>query len=125
MRDKSTYNTRGLKPFPKGVSGNPNGRPKKRPVSDRYAKLLELEVPPDLCIKLRIKKGTTFGDAIALRQALQAVVAKNHSFAKEIREAIEGKAPQRIEIASPEDGEINIVVRYDEDEKKNGNGKKK
>jgi Family of unknown function (DUF5681) len=31
--------------FKPGASGNPGGRPKKRPISERYEELAELELP--------------------------------------------------------------------------------
>ena len=34
-----------LKPWPKGVSGNPGGRPKKKPLTSELERLLEQEAP--------------------------------------------------------------------------------
>lgn len=46
-----------LKPFPKGVSGNPGGRPKTKPVTEELERLLQQEAPE--------KKGQTWAAAIA------------------------------------------------------------
>jgi hypothetical protein len=87
-----------LKPFGPGKSGNPGGRPRKRPISGRYADVAEMKLPDDLQKVLHLPKGATFGDAIAMGQARAAIKGKTEA-AREFREAIEGKATQRIEIA--------------------------
>ena len=84
--------------FQTGRSGNPGGRPKKRPISGRYAEMAETELPDDLQKLLRLPKGATYGDAIAMGQVRAAIKGKTEA-AREFREAIEGKATQRIEIA--------------------------
>ena len=60
-----------------GESGNPGGRPKKKPLTDAYAALLAKPIPND-------KEGRTFAEAIA--QAM-------------IKEAIKGKVNAASEIA--------------------------
>ncbi|HKS94953.1 MAG TPA: hypothetical protein VJV74_02345 [Terriglobia bacterium] len=97
-------------------SPNPTGRPHKRPISDRYAMVLEMKLPPDLVKRLtaagvELPRSATIGDAIAYMQA--RIALKNTDAAKEIREAIEGKAPQRMEIASLVRNDINITVRFE------------
>jgi hypothetical protein len=87
-----------LKPFGPGKSGNPGGRPRKRPISGRYADVAETELPDDFQRVLRLPKGATFGDAIAMGQVRAAIKGRTDA-AREVREAIEGKATQRIEIA--------------------------
>jgi len=84
--------------FGPGKSGNPGGRPKKRPISGRYADVAEMKLPDDLQKVLRLLKGATYGDAIAMGQVRAAIKGKTEA-AREFREAIEGKATQRIEIA--------------------------
>jgi hypothetical protein len=37
--------TANLKPWPKGVSGNPGGRPKKKAITEELERLLEEEAP--------------------------------------------------------------------------------
>jgi hypothetical protein len=87
-----------LRPFQAGKSGNPGGRPRKRPISGRYLEIAETELPKALRKELALPRGATYGDAIALGQARAAIRGKTDA-AREVREAIEGKATQRIEIA--------------------------
>jgi hypothetical protein len=96
MNPKGT--PKNLKPFEAGKSGNPGGRPRKRPISGRYAELAEMELPEAIRQTLRLEKGATYGDAVAMGQVRPAIKGRPDA-AREIREAIEGKATQRIEIA--------------------------
>ena len=52
-------NSRNLKPWPKGVSGNPGGRPKMKPVTEELERLLQQEAPE--------KNGQTWAALIAER----------------------------------------------------------
>lgn len=83
-----------LKKWEPGQSGNPNGRPHKRPITDRYREILETLLPDEIRRALRLPTGATHGDAIALAQARQAIKGRTEA-AREIREAIEGKTAQR------------------------------
>jgi hypothetical protein len=87
-----------LRPFERGKSGNPGGRPRKRPISGRYAEVAETELPEALRKELGLPRGAAYGNAIAMGQVRAAVKGRTDA-AREIREAIEGKATQRIEIA--------------------------
>lgn len=91
-----------LKPWKPGQSGNPGGRPKRRPISDAYEKVAGLKLPEDLRVKLGLPKGSLYRDAIAIQQ-IRAAIKGNSPAAKEIREAIEGKATQRVELVGGED----------------------
>lgn len=90
-----------LKMWPKGVSGNPSGRPKKRPISDEYERIADCPLPDEIRKKLRMKKGTTFREALAVR-TFYAAMRGQSAAAREIREAIEGKATQRLELTGAE-----------------------
>jgi len=83
-----------LKKWQPGQSGNPSGRPHKRPITDRYEQILETLLPDDIRRALGLPKGATHGDAIALAQVRQAIKGKTEA-AREIRESIEGKTAQR------------------------------
>jgi hypothetical protein len=100
-------------PWPKGVSGNPGGR-KKRALSDRYEALLESKLPEELRRPLKLPAGALWGDAIALVSARTALRSSETGVTqrKEIREAIEGRAAQRIEVHPFGDGPTALVVVY-------------
>lgn len=91
----------GLRMWKPGQSGNPNGRPKKKPITARYEHRLEQPLPEPDRKKLCLPKGATWGDAIAASQVLQARKG-NVLAAKEITDRVEGKVPQAI---TGEDGE--------------------
>ncbi len=83
----------GRKPFVKGKSGNPKGRPKKIPQLDEL--LAEL-----LCTK---QKGKTAAEALLLSVFNQAIKG-NVQAANIILDRAYGKAKQTLEISNP-DGE--------------------
>jgi hypothetical protein len=60
-------NTKGLIPWKPGQSGNPSGRPRWQPISDRYAHIAEEKLSENIRKKLQFGPGATYGDAIALR----------------------------------------------------------
>src|SRR5882724_9019661 len=103
-------NPKNLKSWKPGQSGNPGGRPKKRPVTDYYADILDKPLPDQLVALLKVKRGTTYGEAIALGQAVSAIKGRADS-AREIREALEGKATQRVELAGPDGGAVQLDLR--------------
>lgn len=89
--------------FKPGQSGNPGGRPKRRPISDEYLKICDtiFETDPK---KLKIPEGSTFAYAAAFAQFIQAIGKRDTRAMTEIRESIEGKATQRIELSGADDG---------------------
>lgn len=89
--------------FKPGQSGNPGGRPKKLPISERYAAVAEAGLPDDLRRQMKLRKGATWGDALAISQFRAAIKGRTDA-AREIREAVEGKASLRLELAG-QDGE--------------------
>ncbi len=79
-----------LKPFPKGVSGNPAGRPKSITLSEAYRRQLAQVVPKD-------PEGRTYAEVVAAlmcQRATQGDVAA----AKEIADRVEGKARQALDV---------------------------
>ena len=106
-----------LKPFKEGEVHNPLGINRKRPITDEYFQTSASPLPESLRRKLNekigeeiLKPGATWTQANALRQFVEAVMKGQTPAAKEIREAIEGKSPQRLEISGPERKEITIKV---------------
>lgn len=112
-------NTSGLTPWKPGQSGNPGGRPKKRPITDEYFALADKPIPEKLRKKLQPKfdvelwDGITFAQVNALRRFLDSFTVGGQTSSKEIRESIEGKAPERLEITGPERKEITIRILHD------------
>jgi hypothetical protein len=93
--------------FKPGQSGNPGGRPKKRPISDRYAELAEVLIPEKDRIKHGLPKGATYGQMLAVA-VFNAALAGEINAAREIREAVEGKTGQRQETSDPQ--ELRVVI---------------
>jgi len=70
-----------------------------------------------------LKEGATWADANAVRQLFEAVMKGSTAAAKEIREAIEGKSPQRLDISGPERKEMTIRVVYEDRNKQGDSGR--
>jgi hypothetical protein len=83
-----------LKPWPKGVSGNPGGRPKKKLVTDELERLLQVEAPD--------AGGRTWATVIA--EALLHQARKGDVRAiTELTNRIEGKPLQPVELSGDND----------------------
>src|SRR5215469_7040614 len=103
---KRTVNPRSIKnlrPWQKGESGNPGGRPRK-PISDAYTDLAEHPFPGD-------KHGRTYAQRLAEAQFRAAVKGKTDA-AREIANRIDGPAekPQHVELVR---GSEPLKVRID------------
>jgi hypothetical protein len=91
-----------LRPFQKGQSGNPGGRPKLL-ITDAYQQQLT-----------QIKKGRSYAELIADAQIKKAMKGDTAA-AKEIADRTEGKARQQSELAtwlSAENVEFNLNVHF-------------
>jgi hypothetical protein len=89
-RQKRLANLKGHK-FKPGQSGNPGGRPKKKPLTDAYREALAELVPGDA-------KGRTFAQLIAQQLVKKAAVDKHYLTAAEIADRVEGKADRSIDL---------------------------
>jgi hypothetical protein len=89
--------------FKPGVSGNPGGRPKMKPLTDAYRALLTAPVPDDLRKVRRrgkeilLPEGSTYADWIAYGQ-VWAAAEGNTAAAAEITDRLEGKVPKPVEL---------------------------
>lgn len=96
---------RGLTPWKPGQSGNPKGRPKRGPISDSIARMLELQVPKEMLDKANLKKSkalpkkATFADLIVFAMVQQALKGNVGAF-KEMLNRSEGKTPQHLTLSS-------------------------
>ena len=101
---KNSVKRRGGKPekikafrWPKGVSGNPGGRPHKKPITEFYAAFADVRVS-ELPARIRKKFAGCDDLTLAAAGALGLFVAMHsgsHSAGKELREGIEGKLTER------------------------------
>lgn len=107
--------TRGLRePWKPGQSGNPGGQRRKKPISDRYELLAEVELPEDVRKLLKMPVGSTYADAATLQQFRSAIKGDTGAI-REIRESIEGKATIRItgeEEAPPIEINVSAIPKY-------------
>lgn len=76
-------NNGNLKPFPKGVSGNPGGRPRRKPLTDALSELLDEPYPKD-------PAGRTYVQVIAGSLAAKAARGDVRA-AQEIGDRTEGR----------------------------------
>ena len=97
-------------PWKPGESGNPSGRPKQAPVTDRYRRLLELAAPASIRRKLRLPAGASYGDALAAAVFQRAILGDARAV-REITDRVEGKALARH--GGPDGGplQINLAAR--------------
>jgi hypothetical protein len=95
-------------PWKPGESGNPDGRPKNRPISNLYAEFAERPVPEKLRRALGLAKGATFAEAQTV-SLFTAASNGNVQAAREIREGIEGKANERSKLGGKEEIVVRIV----------------
>lgn len=84
-----------LKPWPKGVSGNPGGRPKTKVLSQAYRDQLEQVVPGG-------PQGGTFAEKIAEALATKALKGDVQA-AREVADRSEGRAQQSIALSHSND----------------------
>ena len=91
-----------LKPWPKGVSGNPGGRPKTKVLSQAYRDQLEQVVPGD-------PQGSTFAEKIAEALATKALKGDVQA-ARELADRSEGKAQQSVAIRNTNDEGVPPIV---------------
>lgn len=82
----------------KDWKGNAGGRPKKKPVTERYARDMEMRAPDHVCEKLGLARGSTLGDCAARSTLLRAIVGKDVNHQKEITDRLEGKATQSLNV---------------------------
>lgn len=98
-------------PWRAGESGNPGGRPKRRPISARYAAFAEIPLPEKRCRELGLPPGSTFADGVT-KTLYEMAMDGRPGAAREIREGIEGRTAERPETSAP--GITTLHVVYDQ-----------
>src|SRR5690349_2195648 len=106
----SEASLRNLIHYKPGQSGNPAGRPRKRPLSEAYDNLLRELLPEQERKALKLPVGTTWAEAIASSRARHALTRAGVESARELREAVEGRATQRVELSPTSDNGVEFVV---------------
>jgi hypothetical protein len=96
------------RPFKPGQSGNPGGRPKKKPLTEAYGRILKRRVPADLVRKLGLKGHPTYAEMIAISLTREAVKGKVQA-ASELADRVEGR------ITTPGDSPENPFHLHIED----------
>jgi hypothetical protein len=91
-----------IKPFhwPKVVSGNPVGRPRKKPLTELYVAFADLQVD-ELPLRIRKRLKDREGLPLAANGVLGLYLAMgegSHSAAKELRQGVEGKLTEKIDL---------------------------
>src|ERR1043165_2020271 len=92
-----------------GQSGNPKGRPVKKPITERYEALLEDPVPEHVRLSMRLPAGFTWGDALTLGQ-IRSAAKGNTLAAREIAERLEGKVANQVQVSGEEGHPIRISL---------------
>ena len=92
-----------------GQSGNPGGRPKRKPLTDAYAALLDKPIPPDMARQLKLDESTTYAEVIAMSLLREAVKGKVNA-AAELADRTEGRVAQAVEHSGPDGGPIQASV---------------
>ena len=117
-----------LKPAQPGEIRNPTGKNRNRPYTDAYEGVADAPLPESLRLQLNkqirtdlrnqkfpdlFPAGITWAEASALRQHFNAVANGDTRSATEIREAVEGRATQRIEINETNDRLKQLIGEYE------------
>ena len=91
-------NTGNLRPpWKPGESGNPGGRPKRKPLTDAYAAILAQPVPAEVARKLNVDSSTTYAEIIAMALVREAVKG-NVQAASQLADRVEGRAMERMQL---------------------------
>jgi hypothetical protein len=80
-----------------GQSGNPGGRPKRKPLTDAYSALLGQTIPLDVARQLRISEASTYAEVVAMALLKEAVKGKVNA-AAELADRVEGRVMERVQV---------------------------
>ena len=88
--------------FKAGVSGNPGGRPRRKPLSDAYREALEQVSPDD-------PQGRTYAQIIAER-LIHSAMRGNVQAARELADRAEGRTVQQVDLANTDEGSLSLDI---------------
>jgi len=111
---KQRGNSKNLKPFKKGQSGNPHGRPRKDRSITQALRELGTQIA-DITVGGKKNTTKTFDELVALGMHLKAIKG-DASMAREIIDRLEGKVPQAIEATGKDGGPIRYARELTDDE---------
>jgi hypothetical protein len=97
-----------LKPWPKGVSGNPGGRPKQKLISAELERLLQQQAPSE--------SGKTWATVIAESLVRQAAKGDVRAIS-ELANRIEGKPLQAVDLDVNSPSEIDTMTDEELDQR--------
>src|SRR5258708_363391 len=107
-------------PWRPGQAPNPQGINKKRPFSDRYAEMGQAQAPIELIQKLNkqfgkpvLSENCSWCELVTARAYLSVVLRGDTNMLREIADRVEGRAPQRLDLAIPAHSEVTLKVVYD------------
>jgi hypothetical protein len=109
------------RPFPPGVSGNPSGRPVRKPLTDWLRRLGKIKPPRDVAAAMsRFFPEVPYADwdwnGVAMARALQAAAKGKSDAIKEVLDRIEGKPLQAVHLRAGgsdrdlSDDELNAAI---------------
>jgi len=97
--------------FKKGRSGNPGGRPKTKPFTDRIRALMETSFPPSMrepiekALGIKLDANFSFGDAFILNMMVEGITGRRLDIFLGMKLAVDGPDTQHVEVtdATPQD----------------------
>lgn len=103
----------------KGVSGNPGGRPRKLPITERIAERIEKKLTKTkkhdkLRKKFGLSKDATYAD-LGVAELVDQAAAGDLAAFRQVQESIEGRANTRLQITMPGGGSMTLEQILNED----------
>ncbi|TBH23631.1 hypothetical protein ELG64_09000 [Rhizobium leguminosarum] len=101
-------------PFPKGVSGNPDGRkPGSVSIKAELQKLIDLTIKGEINpLTDEPEENMPVGRKIALNLVMKAVADNDMWAIKQILENLEGKPHQAVNIGGQEDNPVGMTIKW-------------
>jgi hypothetical protein len=84
--------------------------PESTPISSLYLELARRVLPEELRLELQLEAGATYGYALA-KALFDGAIKGDVRATREIRESIEGKAPQRRNQEGPH--KFEVIISYE------------